>query len=362
MEQEKEVVAETPVEISAKQQPKPKVVDVMYYQDDIRIPLEKAISLNLPALLVGETGTGKTSFIRDLAKKHKRQLIRINLTGQTGVDELIGKILAKDNGTYWVDGLLTIAMKKGYWIVLDEVNMALPEILSKLHSLLDDDRKIILNEHKGEVIRPHKNFRLFGTMNPSDEYAGTKELNKAFISRFSVVIETEYSDNEVQILMDRTGIDPVTADNLVAIASDLRVQKQKEVITYPCSTRDLIYACQLIVSGVNTELALETAVVNKAQKDERSAIKTVIELITKQKFSIKSHNFTSIKDIIQGYQKLEDDNKKLVETNRTTTTQITKLQDENDELRRDLQEANKNLDDYKVKFEGIKKKLMSFVD
>ena len=65
----------------------------MYYQGHTRVALEKAVKLNLPVLLIGETGVGKTAFVRELAKESSQELIRLNLTGQTGVDEFIGKFL-----------------------------------------------------------------------------------------------------------------------------------------------------------------------------------------------------------------------------------------------------------------------------
>jgi midasin (ATPase involved in ribosome maturation) len=140
----------------------------------------KAVSIgaekDMPVLIVGQTGTGKTMLVRELAKQAKRELIRINLTGQTGVDEILGKWLASpERGTFWIDGLLTRAMREGHWVVLDEINMMLPEITARLHSLMDDDKMIVLTEKDGEIVRPHESFRLFATINPSGEYGGFTE-------------------------------------------------------------------------------------------------------------------------------------------------------------------------------------------
>lgn len=171
--------------------------NTIYVDKGYRDTLEKAVTNNLPVLMIGDTGCGKTTIVRELAQRKGIELYRLNLTGQTGVDEFLGKWLASpEKGTYWLDGLLIKAMKEGKWLVLDEINMALPEILSALHSLLDDDRKVVMKEFDGSTIYPHPDFRLFATMNPEDEYAGTKELNKAFLSRFPVVMNIPYSPNE----------------------------------------------------------------------------------------------------------------------------------------------------------------------
>src|SRR3990167_572307 len=151
-----------------------------------------AVSQNKPCLLVGETGTGKTSLVRYLASITNQAYRRVNLNGQTNTDDLIGKWVVKEGSMVWVDGVLVEAMKMGYWLVLDELNSALPEVLFLLQSLLDDDKFIVLSEKNGEIIRPHSNFRLFATMNPAGNYTGTNDLNRALLSRFPVVVKYDY--------------------------------------------------------------------------------------------------------------------------------------------------------------------------
>lgn len=64
----------------------------------------------------------------------------------------------------WYDGVLLEAMKKGYWILLDELNLASQSVLEGLNAILD---------HRGEVYLPetnltfkkHPNFRIFATQN-----------------------------------------------------------------------------------------------------------------------------------------------------------------------------------------------------
>src|SRR3990167_10739329 len=151
-----------------------------------------AISQNKPCLLVGETGTGKTSLIRYLASISNQPYRRINLNVQTNTDDLLGKWVVKSGSMEWIDGVLIEALKHGYWLVLDELNSALPEVLFLLQSLLDDDKFIVLTEKNGEIIRPHSNFRLFATMNPAGNYTGTNDLNRALLSRFPVVVKYDY--------------------------------------------------------------------------------------------------------------------------------------------------------------------------
>lgn len=277
----------------------------VYIDDKIQKALAIAVKFNKPTMLIGETGTGKTTFIRELAKENGKELYRINLTGQTSTDDLIGKFLANEKGIYWIDGLLIKAMREGNWVVLDELNMALPEILSRLHSLLDDERRIILTENNGEVVSTHKDFRLFATQNPSTDYAGTKELNKAFLSRFPIIVYVNFTEHEKDLLIAKTEINEKLADKLVKFAGEIRMSKEKDVLNYVCSTRDLIQAGELIKQGLAQDEAIEIAIINKADPQEQEAIRKFYTLYfgTNIKLS-KDIKLESITDIFEASKKL----------------------------------------------------------
>jgi SpoVK/Ycf46/Vps4 family AAA+-type ATPase len=273
--------------------------------------LEACLKINEPLLLVGETGTGKTGLISELAKKSKTELHRISVNGSTGIDEILGKWLIENSTTKWQDGILITAMKKGHWVVFDEINSALPEILFSLHSLLDDDKKITLVEKENEVIKPHKNFRFFGSMNPSDEYAGTKDMNKAFLSRFNAILNIDLLPplHEKKALVNQSGIDELTAVEFVSIAQKLREKKNKNEIYYFCSTRDLIQAGKLFKSGICKENSLKFAVYNKMSRDELCVVKDCIETV-QHMFENNKHKYMGI---IEKMDDFENQEIKLVE-------------------------------------------------
>lgn len=227
-----------------------------------------AAQADIPVLLIGETGTGKTTIVKHVAEENGKKWSRFNLTGETTVDDFVGKFVLRDGNTEWQDGILLQAMKRGDWLIVDEINVALPEILFVLHSLLDDDKYVVVASNDGKVVRPHEDFRFFATMNPVDEYAGTKDLNKAFKSRFGVILNVSYPDPivEVQIVAGKTGIDPAVAASMVDVATKIRELKAKEEVFYTCSTRDLIQWGKL--SKVTDMVrAFDSAVLNKAEGD-----------------------------------------------------------------------------------------------
>lgn len=77
-------------------------------------------------------------------------------------------------------GVLIDAMRKGYWIVLDELNLAPTNVLEALNRLLDDNRELLITETQ-EVVNAHPRFMLFATQNPPGLYGGRKVCSFAFI-------------------------------------------------------------------------------------------------------------------------------------------------------------------------------------
>lgn len=72
-----------------------------------------------------------------------------------------------NNSCHFLLGVLIDAMRKGYWIVLDELNLAPTDVLEALNRLLDDNRELLITETQ-EVVRAHPRFMLFATQNPQD--------------------------------------------------------------------------------------------------------------------------------------------------------------------------------------------------
>lgn len=237
------------------------------------------INKNLPVLLIGETGSGKTSLIRYLAHKTNNGFRRVNHNGGTTVDDIVGKILINKEGTYWVDGVLVEAMKKGWWYLADEINASSSEINFIYHCLLDDDGYIVLPENGGEVVNPHKNFRFFAAMNPVTDYAGTKDLNKALMSRF-IVLKTDFTSPSVEakILNKRTGIKLDVAERMVKFAAEVRVMHSKQKINFVLSTRDLIMWAVMFNVYKKYIISAEITVLNKVGEEDFESVKDLLGL------------------------------------------------------------------------------------
>jgi midasin len=71
----------------------------------------------------------------------------------------------------WVDGILIRALEQGTWLVLDNANLCSSAVLDRLNSLLEPNGYLSINEHSTEdgearIVRPHKDFRIFLTVDP----------------------------------------------------------------------------------------------------------------------------------------------------------------------------------------------------
>lgn len=239
-----------------------------------------AVSYKMPVLLIGETGTGKTSLVRHLAFETDNAFVRVNHNGGTTIEDIVGRwVINSKNQTEWVDGILIEAMKKGYWFLADEINAAGAEINFVYHSLLDDDGRVIMAEKGNEVVIPHLNFRFFGAMNPPTEYAGTKELNKALMSRFMVCrVDFPAPKVEQKILITRTEIEEAVAERMVRFAGEVRTMHGKEEIHFVLSTRDLLMWATMFKVYKKYLTSAEMTVLNKISQDDFDAIKDMMAL------------------------------------------------------------------------------------
>jgi midasin len=90
-------------------------------------------------------------------------VIRINNHEHTDIQEYIGSYIPdKDGKLKFQEGALVEAVRNGYWVILDELNLAPSEILEALNRLLDDNRELFIVETQ-QVIKTHPHFRIFAT-------------------------------------------------------------------------------------------------------------------------------------------------------------------------------------------------------
>ena len=91
----------------------------------------------------------------------------------------------KSHAFSFVEGSLVKALKRGDWLLLDELNLAASETLESISSLLTERPSITLPETADLTpLTPHPNFRLFAAMNPATD-VGKRDLPPALRSQFT---------------------------------------------------------------------------------------------------------------------------------------------------------------------------------
>ena len=126
---------------------------------------EAAARHDLPVLLKGPTGCGKTRFVAHMAATLGRPLYTVACHDDLSAADLIGRYLLKGGETVWVDGPLTRAVREGAICYLDEVVEARKDVTVVLHPLTDD-RRILPIDRTGEEIEAAPGFMLVASYNP----------------------------------------------------------------------------------------------------------------------------------------------------------------------------------------------------
>jgi len=227
---------------------------------------EQAYKNKIPFLLKGPTGTGKSRFIEYMAHKLDKNLITISCHEETSSTDLIGRYIIKGVETIWMDGPLTVAIKEGSIIYLDEIAEARPDVIVAIHSLTDHRRELFIDK-LGETVKAHQDFMLVASFNPGYQ-KGFKELKPSTRQRF-IATSFAYPEAkiEVDILVNETGVEASIAKKLVNIATKIRNLTELG-LAETVSTRLLVDAAKLIQSGLPKRLAVEVAVVEPLTDDK----------------------------------------------------------------------------------------------
>jgi nitric oxide reductase NorQ protein len=165
---------------------------------------EAAYATQIPVLLKGPTGCGKTRFMEYMAWRLKRPLLTVSCHDDLTAADLIGRYLITNNETVWVDGPLAHAVRCGGICYLDEIVEARKDTTVVIHPLADD-RRILPMEKHGELLHAPKEFLLAMSYNPGYQSV-LKELKQSTRQRF-VAIEFNYPSAalEKKIIIAETG-------------------------------------------------------------------------------------------------------------------------------------------------------------
>ncbi|XP_065212438.1 midasin [Planococcus citri] len=191
--------------------------------------LVRIVSLsNHPVLLQGDTSVGKTSLISYLAAASGNKCLRINNHEHTDLQEYIGaySVDSASGQLLFKEGVLVEAMRHGYWIILDELNLAPSDVLEALNRVLDDNRELYIPETQ-TTVKADSRFRLFATQNPPGMYGGRKMLSRAFRNRFIELHFGEIPSSELEVILHLRCEMPTSATKkIVAVMKELQAHRK----------------------------------------------------------------------------------------------------------------------------------------
>ncbi len=164
-----------------------------FYDDMVKIISSDVF---IPTLVTGPTGCGKTTAIIQAHVRNNKSIYRVNVTSETDEDALMGGFRLKDGETVYQDGPVLEAMKNGATLLLDELDLAMPNKILCLQSILEGEPYFVKRDNR--FVEPAKGFMVVATANTkmngdeSGSYIGTQIMNAAFRDRFSLIIEHNY--------------------------------------------------------------------------------------------------------------------------------------------------------------------------
>ena len=252
--------------------------DIPFYQPQGReVDLfEYAHRSQLPMLLKGPTGCGKTRFVEHMAARLGRPLYTVSCHDDLTAADLVGRHLIGDGATYWNDGPLTRAVREGAICYLDEVVEARKDTTVVLHPL-SDNRRILPIERTGETLHAPPEFMLAVSYNPGYQNM-LKGMKPSTRQRFvSMRFDFPDAQTEQAIIVRETGVDEELAGRLVRLAHSLRALKDHD-LEESASTRLLIYTAQLMRDGFDTVEACRAALIEPLT-DDGPTVEALMEVV-----------------------------------------------------------------------------------
>ncbi|ELP92886.1 midasin, putative [Entamoeba invadens IP1] len=118
----------------------------------------------------------------------------------------------------WVDGIVVKCMKRGYWLLMENVNFCNPTVLDRLNSLFEPNGYLVLNERGVDsngipiIVKPHNNFRVIFTSNSMNG-----EISRAMRNRALELYVPQIREIDAQRMLTGFGVSLQTAKRMIAI-------------------------------------------------------------------------------------------------------------------------------------------------
>lgn len=260
----------------------PEVNEGYVFRVDELKDLVMAIQLNIPTLVWGMHGTGKTTIVEQVCARLGRPLLRVQHTDTTEESHIVGQMVVRNGATEFDYGPLAEAMMKGWVYLADEYDFAHPAVIAVYQAVLEGKPLYIKEAPPAQrLVRPHPHFRFIATGNTNGSgddtglYSGTKIGNAAAYSRFGITIQINYPEAKVEVAILKGNV-PITqdvAEKMVDFAGRIRTMYGAGELSLPISPRELIRSAMIgVVKGGAFRRGIELAYSNRLDKTQGEAV------------------------------------------------------------------------------------------
>ena len=267
-----------------------------YIHRDIDNKLDAILEANKMALLVGETGTGKTYACRYYAYKHNLPCLIISLDDNSKFNHLLGFREIRNNETTFEAGLMVDFLQNPSLILFDEINALPAKAAFRFHEMTEN-RSLFIPELR-KTVKIHPECRIAFACNQKNmRYIGTNNFNAAFLDRLIIIKFPHFTDKELSTKFKieddilRFYIEAVKMIN----RNEMRTMYSIRTIKQYQSLRDI---------GFSKKEAFEIAFVNKAMlNEEDEAMKKLQTLLLKEEEKEKKKKVEKTIDKLKDYYK-----------------------------------------------------------
>jgi hypothetical protein len=221
--------------------------------DDVSV-LRTARESNLFVLLYGAPGCGKTALVE---AAFGNELHTVLGSGDTEVADLVGGYVQTPSGGFlWEDGPLLKAAEAGQPLLIDEIGLIDPKVLSIIYGLMDGRREynVTQNPERGTV-RAKEGFYVVAATNPN---APGVRLSEAILSRFTLQVEMTTDWSLARKLSVPT--------QMVTVAQNLSKKQQSHECSWAPQMRELL-AFRDISTKFGTKFAISNLLAAAPEMD-----------------------------------------------------------------------------------------------
>jgi len=251
--------------------------------------------------LHGDTGSGKTTLVEQVAAKMHWPFMRLNMDSDITRDMLIGKdeLIVQDGVTVsrFLEGLLPKMIGGPVIGCLDEFDFGRPDIMYAMQSVLEGNGLRIL-EDGGRIVKPNGMSRLFATGNTvgqGDEkgmYQGARQQSLALLDRFERWMEVKYLAPEDRMkLIEKAApaLDKGLRGKVGAYVTEHLQAFKDATVLQPITPRGYMDLAELLhvystywpkdQRGKAVEEAVSTSVLDRATQQDRAVLAGIAQRV-----------------------------------------------------------------------------------